>query len=75
MNTENTADIEQTYEKYAEDLNTHADQCEVCTAARKTSTTHGVCEEGRKLVDAWKAFVKAEAEKLFGAETTDVPKD
>ena len=73
--------VEQTYEKYAEDMNTHADQCETCAAARKTNSTLGVCDEGRKLVDAWKAFVEVEREKFFSSikrltvERPDAPKD
>lgn len=59
--------VEQTYEKYAQDLNSHADQCETCDLARKTNTTTAVCEEGKKLVDAWKAFVEVEREKFFGS--------
>jgi hypothetical protein len=85
MDTEEKDVIEQTYEKYAEDLNTHADQCEVCALARKTNSTLGVCDEARKLVEAWKAFVEVEREKFFSSikrltvegrpEPTDVPKD
>ena len=82
---ENENIVEQTYEKYAEDMNTHADQCEVCALSRKTNSTAGVCDEARKLVEAWKAFVEVEQEKFFSSikrltvngrpETTDVPKD
>jgi hypothetical protein len=85
--TEIENNVEQTYEKYATDMNTHADQCETCTLARKMNSTQGVCDEGKKLVDTWKAFVAVEQEKFFSsikrltvngrfdAETNDVKND
>ena len=57
--------VEQTYEKYAEELNAHADKCPVCDIVRKTGITDGVCTEGQALVDAWKKFVRAEREKFY----------
>lgn len=44
-----------TFEEYAEALNNHADACPTCDASRKLGVTKEVCEEGRKIVDEWRA--------------------